>query len=90
MTDPINDAVVWLADRIDLPVGDMRAILEEAEAAGVLAIRVVDEPAEPDQRLDAIREAGRGDCLCALSMIERVLTGAGKCGRGGCPYGGDR
>lgn len=89
MSDPLTDAVAWLADRLEMPTGDVRALLEEAEDNGVLTVRVVTEDAEPGSEMDAIRAAGRGACLCPLSTIERVVVDHGTCGRGGCPYGGD-
>lgn len=89
MTDPIADAVAWLADRLDMPTGDIRALLEEAEAEGVLSVRVVTHDSDAVPEIDEIRAAGRGACLCPLSTIERVIVDYGTCGRGGCPYGGD-
>lgn len=89
MADPLTEAVAWLADRLSLPSGDIRALLEEAEAEGVLSVRVVTQDAQADPTIDEIRAAGRGACLCPLSTIERVIVDHGTCGRGGCPYGGD-
>lgn len=89
MADPLTEAVAWLADRLSLPCGDIRALLEEAEADGVLTVRVVTVEEQPDPTIDEIRAAGRGACLCPLSTIERVIVDHGTCGRGGCPYGGD-
>ena len=89
MTGPVTEAVVWLADRLDVPSGDIRALLEEAEADGILTVRVVTHEGEPLPEMDEIRAAGRGACLCPLSTIERVVVDHGTCGRGGCPYGGD-
>lgn len=88
--DTEADAVAWLADRLEMPTGDVRALLEEAEDNGVLIVRVVtDDPADDHDVMKAIYAAGRGACLCSLSTIERVVLGTGTCGRGGCPYGGD-
>lgn len=89
MSDPLTEAVAWLADRLAIPTGDVRALLEEAEQDGVLTVRVVTQDEEPDDAIEAIRAAGRGACLCPLSTIERVVVDHGTCGRGGCPYGGD-
>lgn len=89
MADPLTEAVAWLADRLSLPSGDIRALLEEAEAEGVLSVRIVTLEEQPDPAIDEIRAAGRGACLCPLSTIERVIVDHGTCGRGGCPYGGD-
>lgn len=89
MSDPLTDAVAWLADRLEMPTGDVRALLEEAEDNGVLIVRVVNSPGDDHEAMAAIREAGRGACLCPLSTIERVVVEHGQCGRGGCPYGGD-
>lgn len=89
MADTLTEAVAWLADRLSLPSGDIRALLEEAEAQGVLSVRVVTLEEQPDPTMDEIRAAGRGVCLCPLSTIERVIVDHGACGRGGCPYGGD-
>lgn len=89
MTDPLTDAVAWLADRLGVPSGDVRALLEEGEAEGVFAVRVVTHDADPEPEIDKIRAAGSGACLCPLSTIERVIFDHGTCGRGGCPYGGD-
>ena len=90
MSDPVAGLIAYLADDLDLPVGQVRAAFERAGARGKLTIRVIDE--EPAGRVDcwqAVRTAGRGKCLCALSTIERVLIDGKSCGRGGCPYGGD-
>lgn len=89
MADPLTEAVAWLADRLSLPSGDIRALLEEAEAEGGLSVRVVTQEGDQAPEMDEILAAGRGACLCPLSTIERVVVDHGTCGRGGCPYGGD-
>ena len=90
MSDPIAEAVAFLADDLDVPVRDVRRAFERAEARGILTVRVVDEPEpEPSDHLAEVRRDGRGRCLCPIATIERVLIDRGTCGRGGCPYGGD-
>lgn len=89
MSDPLTDLVAFLADRLDVPTGDVRAAMEEAERDGVMVLRVIDEPADDLEAMAMIRDRGRGACLCPISTIERVMLGCGTCGRGGCPYGGD-
>lgn len=91
MADPLTDLIEFLADDLGVLARDVRRALERAEARGKATIRLIDEPImAANDDLAQIEAEGRGRCLCPLSAIEAVLIEGKPCGRGGCPYGGER
>lgn len=68
----------------DAPAGGLEAMDDFTVSVARVACHYADPP-----ELQKARLAGRGDCLCPISTIERVVRDHGTCGQGGCPYGGD-
>lgn len=90
MSDPLGALIEFVADDLGVLARDVRRAFERAEARDLASFRVIDRaPASDSEEMEAVRQAGRGKCLCPLATIERVLIDHGQCSRAGCPYGGD-